>query len=150
MPYPEKYFSSPLYRCLQTANFTYSDLDQQSNKPFIPEIKELMREVMGEHTCDRRSNRTFIHDAFPDWHIEPGFTEDDELWQKDHRETNQEHDTRTQELLDDLFGDEEGLFWSFTSHSGAIASLLRVIGHREYRLPTGGMMPVLLKATRQD
>jgi hypothetical protein len=37
---------------------------------------------------------------------------------------------------------------SLTSHSGAIASLMRVIGHREFRLATGGMVPVLIKATK--
>lgn len=33
-----------------------------------------------------------------------------------------------------------------TSHSGAIGGMLRVLGHREYRLKTGGAIPVLVKA----
>jgi hypothetical protein len=38
---------------------------------------------------------------------------------------------------------------SLTSHSGAIASKLRVLGHRDFPLPTGGMIPVLVKATKR-
>jgi broad specificity phosphatase PhoE len=150
MPPPEKYYTSPLYRCLQTANLTYSSLDVPSDRPFKPLVKEFMREVMGEHTCDKRSTRSVIQKTVPEWDIEPGFTEEDELWQADHRETNDEHDARTQELLDDVFTDDGRTFISFTSHSGAIASLLRVIGHRQLRVPTGGFMPTLVKATKKS
>lgn len=151
MPAPQAYFTSPLYRCLQTANVTYAELEGlPADRPFAPMVKELMREVMGEHTCDRRSTRSVIHHAVPKWRIESGFTEEDELWQADHRETYEEHDLRTVTLLDDVFSHagQQHLFLSFTSHSGAIASLLRVTGHVEYKLPTGGMMPILIKATR--
>lgn len=148
MPAPEKYFTSPLYRCLQTANLTYLDLDVPAERPFRPVIKELLREVMGEHTCDMRSSKTIIHDAFPKYEIEDGLTEHDELWLPDHRETFAEHDARTQKVLEDIFEHDQHTFVSFTSHSGAEASLLRVIGHREFRLPTGGMMPIFVKATK--
>lgn len=147
MPPPQAYYSSPMYRCLQTANLTFGGLALPKDRPFRPTIKELMREVIGRHTCDRRSSKTVIHDAVPDWRIEPGFTEKDELWQADHRETHEEHDARTQKLLDDIFTNDKNLFLSFTGHSGATASILRVIGHVEFRLQTGGMMPVLIKAT---
>lgn len=149
MPSPERYYVSPLYRCLQTANFTYSGLDAPSDRPFKPLVKELMREVMGEHTCDKRSTQTVIHEAVPSWDIEPGFTEQDELWQADHRETDSEHDARTKTLLDDVFAHDGHTFISFTSHSGSIASLLRVVGHRQLKVPTGGLMPILLMATKE-
>ncbi|KAK5114609.1 hypothetical protein LTR85_010186 [Meristemomyces frigidus] len=148
MPAPERYYVSPLYRCLQTANLTFSGLKLPSERPFAPVIKEMMREVMGEHTCDRRSSRTVIHEAFPDWTIEPGFAEEDELWQADHRETHDEHDVRSQALLDEVFTNDESAFVSFTAHSGTIASMLRVSRHREFRLPTGALIPVLVKATK--
>lgn len=35
-----------------------------------------------------------------------------------------------------------------TSHSGAIGSILAAIGHREFALQTGGVIPVLVKAKR--
>ena len=149
MPAPQKYFSSPLYRCLQTANLTYSGLEVPKDRPFVPLIKEMMREVMGEHTCDKRSSRTVIHDFVPDWTIEPGFAEEDELWQADHRETHEEHDVRTHDFLDDVISNDDHIFLSFTSHSGSIASLVRVTGHRESRIPTGGLLPMLIRATKK-
>lgn len=146
-PAPQSYYVSPLFRCLQTANATFSGLELPEDRPFKPIIKEMLREVMGEHTCDRRSNRTTIHEAFPKWTIEANFSEADELWQPDHRETHAEHDKRTASLLDDIFSHDASTFVSLTSHSGAIASLLRVTGHREFRLPTGALLPLLVKAT---
>ncbi|KAF2726309.1 phosphoglycerate mutase [Polychaeton citri CBS 116435] len=149
MPVPQAYVVSPMYRCLQTSNITFAGLDLPTERSFKPKIKELLREVMGEHTCDKRSSRTVIHKSFPEYDIEDGFAEDDKLWQADHRETHEEHDARTHAFLDDVFlhYTKEDVF-SFTSHSGAIASHLRVCGHREYRLPTGGLLPILVKATR--
>jgi hypothetical protein len=35
-----------------------------------------------------------------------------------------------------------------TAHSGAITSILEVVGHREFGLQTGGVIPVLVKAER--
>jgi broad specificity phosphatase PhoE len=148
MPAPQSYYVSPMYRCLQTASLTYSELKLPEDRPFAPVIKELVREVLGEHTCDRRSTKTYIHNAYPEWSIEPGFTENDELWKADHRETFEEHDVRTRKFLNDLFANDRNVYISLTSHSGAIASHLRVLGHREFKLPTGGMIPVMVKATR--
>lgn len=148
MPAPEHYYSSPLYRCLQTANFTYAGLEVPADRPFKDLVKEKLREVMGEHTCDKRSTRTVIQDAFPDVTIEPGFSEEDELFQVDHRETISEIATRLHELFEDVFEHDSHTFISFTSHSGAIAAMLRVIGHQDFKLPTGGMLPVLIKSTR--
>ncbi|KAM0722617.1 hypothetical protein Q7P37_002058 [Cladosporium fusiforme] len=147
MPVPQTWIASPLMRCLRTAELEWSPLALPA---FNPTIKELAREVMGEHTCDRRSSRTAIHEAYPAWPIEDGFSEEDLLWRADHRETHAEHDVRTQAFLDEVFEGEgrEASVLSLTSHSGAIASLMRVVGHREFRLGTGGMVPVLLKATK--
>ncbi|WPH00967.1 Hypothetical protein R9X50_00380100 [Acrodontium crateriforme] len=149
MPAPCSYVVSPLYRCIQTANLTWTNLELPIDKPFRPVIKELIREVLGEHTCDRRSSKSFIQKSVPTWTIEDGFTENDELWQADHRETDAEHDVRSTSLLNDVFSNENsGAFMSFTAHSGTIASLLRVIGHQKFKLQTGGLLPVLVKATR--
>lgn len=148
MPAPESYYVSPLYRCLQTADLTFSELLLPADRPFKPVIKELLREVLGEHTCDRRSNKTYIQDEFPHWTIEPGFQEEDELWQADHREWPEEHDMRTQTFLEDIFAHDPHVYLSFTSHSGAIASHLRVMGHQWFPLQTGGLIPVLVKATK--
>lgn len=76
-------------------------------------------------------------------------SEEDELWEAGHRESDGEIDARMGRLLDDVFGADEGNFVSFTSHSGAICSLLRVLGHREFRPATGAVIPVLVRAERQ-
>lgn len=70
------------------------------------------------------------------------------MWSADHRETNDEIDMRMQVLLDDVFANDDSTFISFTAHSGAIGSLLRVLGHRDFRLPTGAVIPVLVKAEK--
>lgn len=52
-------------------------------------------------------------------------------------------------LLDDLFmHDEESTYISVTSHSGSIQALLHAIGHRPFILPTGGVIPVLVKVVK--
>lgn len=75
IPLPETYYTSPLIRCLETANITFSTLPLPRNQPFIPIVKELFREGISGHTCDRRSNRSYIHDNFPTYVIEKGFSE---------------------------------------------------------------------------
>ncbi|KAL8862660.1 MAG: hypothetical protein Q9178_001158 [Gyalolechia marmorata] len=148
-PAPEKYYCSPLYRCLETANLTFTGLDLPADRPYKPVVKELLREANGIHTCDRRSPKSTLQHAFPNFIFEPSMTEQDELWSATQRETNEELDTRMKMLLDDVFGqDGVGKFISLTSHSGAICSLLRVLGHREFRLVTGGVIPVLVEVVR--
>ena len=49
-------------------------------------------------------------------------------------------------LLDDVFSHDESMFISFTTHALAIMALVRVLGHREFRIVTGSMLPVLVKA----
>ncbi|KAL8726084.1 MAG: hypothetical protein Q9181_006181 [Wetmoreana brouardii] len=145
-PLPERYYTSPMHRCLETANHTFSNLDLPAEKPYKPVVKEFLREVNGVHTCDRRSPKSALVAAFPNFTFEPGFAENDELWTPDHRESNAEIDERMQRLLDDIFRHDSSTFISFTCHSGGISSLLRVLGHREFRLPTGAVIPVLVKA----
>ncbi|KAL8782687.1 MAG: hypothetical protein Q9213_005166 [Squamulea squamosa] len=40
-PAPEIYYSSPLYRCLETANWTFTDLDLPADRPYKPVVKEV-------------------------------------------------------------------------------------------------------------
>ncbi|KAJ8602855.1 hypothetical protein MRB53_042347 [Persea americana] len=150
LPCPQTYYVSPLIRCLQTADITWSNIDLPADLPFEPVIKEMIREVMGEHTCDRRSSKKVIAELYPQFSIEDGFVENDVLWQADHRETHDEHDVRTRALLNDIFSNDQSTIISFTSHSGSIASLLRVLGHRVFRLETGALIPLLVKAVRKQ
>ena len=62
------------------------------------------------------------------------------------RESDEVTDARVRVLLDDILANDKNTFISLTSHSGAIAALLRVVGHRVFRLQTGGVIPVLVRA----
>lgn len=109
-------------------------------------VKELLREITGVHTCDRRGNKSYIHSEFPIYTFEAGFAENDELWSPDIRESDPALDARLKKLLDDIFTHDDSTYVSFSTHSGAISALLRNLGHRPFRLQTGGVIPVLVKA----
>lgn len=114
-------------------------------------VKELLREGISIHTCDRRSSRTYISDNFPSYEIETNFTEKDELWNGVTAETSSAQDTRSRTIINEIFNDEKaGTYVSITSHSGEIASILRVLGHRTFSLNTGAIIPVLVKAERKQ
>lgn len=125
IPTPESYYTSPLTRCLVTANITFSGLKLPSRYPFIPEVKELFREGISGHTCDRRNSKTYIQENFPTYKIEAGFSETDLLWKPLQAETPPDQDIRTKKVLDDVFSNDDSTYISITSHSGEIASLLR-------------------------
>ena len=105
---------------------------------------------MGVHTCDRRSTKTEIETAFPHVTFEPEFSELDPLWEADYREPTSARKYRLATFLDDVFANDGNIFLSFTSHSGAIASILQAVHHRTFKLATGGVIPVFLKAERVE
>ena len=127
IPTPQRYYTSPLTRCLQTAYYTFNGLILPAKHPFTPEVKELFREGISGHTCDRRSNAACIHDLFPGYTIEPGFTENDELWEALHGETKADQDIRSKKVLDQVFSTDRSTYISITTHSGEAASILRGI-----------------------
>lgn len=146
IPVPESYYTSPMSRCLQTANITFADLDLPIYYPFTPVVKELMREGISLHTCDQRRSRSYIEDNYPSYIIEEGFTEDDDLWNGVTAETPDAQDSRSKKWLDQVFVTDDHTWISVTSHSGEIRSTLRVLGHQEFSLNTGAVLPVLVKA----
>ena len=88
-------------------------------------MKELFREGISGHTCDRRGTKTYIHNAFPSYKIEAGFSEDDLLWKPLQGELPTDEDIRSKKVIDDVFGSDDSTWISITSHSGEIASILR-------------------------
>ncbi|KAJ4358477.1 putative phosphoglycerate mutase pmu1 [Didymosphaeria variabile] len=144
---PQTYYTSPLFRCLDTARLTFSGLPLPRKSPFVPTIKEYFREGISAHTCDRRSNKTYIHANFPTYKFERGFAEHDPYWTELHAEPSADQDIRSKKVLDDVFSNDKSTYISVTAHSGEIASLLRVLGHRVFGLSTGASIPVLVKAT---
>ncbi|KAF7588729.1 hypothetical protein BBP40_005290 [Aspergillus hancockii] len=148
IPHPQAYYVSPLNRCLATASLTFEGLGLPHTDPFRPLIKELVRETLGLHTCDMRSSKTAIEKEYPLFRFEDGFAEEDPLYLSDLRESDTARDKRLRELLVDVFEHDDSTVISFTAHSGAITSILEVVGHRRFMLVTGGVIPVLVRVER--
>ncbi|OAX85533.1 hypothetical protein ACJ72_00071 [Emergomyces africanus] len=108
IPFPQSYYSSPLDRCLQTANLTFNDLPLPPDRPFKPVVKELLRETLGIHTCDRRSPTTHITKSYPHFTLESNFALTDPLWNPDLRESNSARAVRLRQLLDDIVRHDNG------------------------------------------
>jgi broad specificity phosphatase PhoE len=145
---PETYYTSPLTRCLQTANISFYGLNLPKHKPFKPIVKEYLREGISIHTCDHRGNKSYIQSAYPGYVIEPNFAEYDYLWNGVTAETSAAQNLRSLAALDSIFSSPGhiGRVLSITSHSGEISSLLTVLGHIAFPLNTGAVIPVLVKA----
>ncbi|EEP81266.1 conserved hypothetical protein [Uncinocarpus reesii 1704] len=149
IPVPESYYTSPLYRCLETADVTFGTLNLPLSHPFVPTVKELLRETIGIHTCDRRSSRKHIKASFPTFNIEPGFAEFDQLWDSKLRESSSARTERLRAALDEILLSDSSTFISITAHSGAITAILEVVQHRDFPLPTGAVIPVLVRTERK-
>ncbi|KIJ69810.1 hypothetical protein HYDPIDRAFT_77920, partial [Hydnomerulius pinastri MD-312] len=138
IPLPRKLYSSPLSRAIHTNQITYEDIIGTGAKTAIIEN---IREEYGVHTCDQRRTRSQIHEDFPDYLFEEGFTEEDELWSPESRETHADLDRRARKVLDMIFDKDEEQFISITSHGGFIGAFLRICNHYPWSLPTGGWCP---------
>lgn len=143
IPLPEKLYCSPMTRAIHTHDITFEGLTLPENRKTV--ILENCREEYGEHTCDKRRSRTFIHSAFPQFEIEDGFTEEDELWTPK-RELKEHIAIRARAILDRVFDADVEQFVSITAHGGIINAILRVVGRQTYFLPTGGVLPIVIKA----
>jgi broad specificity phosphatase PhoE len=118
VPYLQSYYTSPLRRCLRTANITFSGLKTPLYYPFVPTVKEFFREGISLHTCDRRGKRSSIHKSFPTYKFEEGFNEQDVLWTGVVAETSSAQQLRSRKALDDVFTNDDHTWISVTSHSG--------------------------------
>ncbi|KAK1833927.1 histidine phosphatase superfamily [Podospora conica] len=146
LPLPRRHYCSPHSRCLDTCTLGFADIP--GAPPFRPIVKEMIRERMGVHTCDRRRTRTWITENHPQFTIEEGFKEADELWKPDVRETLPEHAVRMKAFLDDLFTNDEEPIVSLTIHSGSIMALFSVIGHVLLHVAPGSIVPMLVRAEK--
>ncbi|KAG6327970.1 hypothetical protein ID866_11119, partial [Astraeus odoratus] len=144
LPLPDRLYCSPLTRAIQTNRLTFDGIIPDERRTTIVENT---RECVGIHTCDKRRTRTYIVRTFPEYLVEDGFTEDDQLWKPDVRETWSDLDLRVNTVLDMIFRNDEEQFISITTHAGFIRAFLRVTGHAPWRLPPGGVLPMVVKAS---
>jgi broad specificity phosphatase PhoE len=122
---PESFYTSPLYRCLDTARLTFEGVKLPGNNRFVPVVKEFLREGISAHTCDRRHSKSYIRKNFPTFQFEKEFMEEDPYWTELYSEPRVNQDARSKAVLDDIFSNDDSTYISITSHSGEIASLLR-------------------------
>ncbi|KAG7443233.1 phosphoglycerate mutase-like protein [Guyanagaster necrorhizus] len=146
IPLPEKAFSSPLQRAMRTYLLTFDGIAVASK----PLVLENCREEYGIHTCDKRHPRSWIQLHYPQFLVEDGFSEQDVLWKPDARETKTEVKTRAKNILDRIFTLDSSTYISITAHGGIINGLLACIGRDIYSLPTGGVLPVVIKGVRRE
>lgn len=120
IPLPQSLYSSPFSRALNTAKITFTSIPplsaSASSSPSskLPSvlIVENVREVNGEHTCDRRETLSYINRTYvdpesrgreePEFIVEDGFIEEDELWTEE-RETDEHVRERVIDVLDRIF-----------------------------------------------
>lgn len=174
MRLPEKYYTSPLFRALQTTNLTYLGLKSQPDAQFRPVILEDLREHVNAERQAERSSKTFIHEHFPDYVFEEGFPEGDPYWKAQHKEDRSAFRARTRRMLDRVFRQDESRFIAITSHALEIGEILgsklfyypgnfgegagwtselitrTVVEHRGWRPRTGEVLPVLVRAWTSD
>lgn len=153
MKLPTKWYSSPFRRSIDTLIGTWQG--HVEIKQVSPLIKEDFRETIGIHICDKRSPRSVIEEKYAKqgFRIEDGFVEEDIYFKDNYREKVWEQALRMNRLFNYIFDTtdkKKDQFVSITSHSGSIRTQLMVLGHRAFAIGTGGMIPVLVKASRLD
>ncbi|KDE09689.1 hypothetical protein MVLG_00093 [Microbotryum lychnidis-dioicae p1A1 Lamole] len=145
VPLPERLYSSPFTRAADTLRNTWHDI--LLNKGLKPLILERLRETIGCHTCDKRSEKTIIRERFPTYDIEPGFSEHDQLWSADYQESPRQQALRIQQQLNQIFDTDPSTFISITAHSGVINAFFRVVEHPDVSILPGGFVPIVVRAT---
>ncbi|KAF8148272.1 phosphoglycerate mutase-like protein [Crassisporium funariophilum] len=145
LPGPHMRYCSPLTRAMHTCDIIFEGSSGDSDAPVM--VLENCREENGVHTCDKRNTRTYIASAFPHFSIEDGFTELDELWDPEIRESKAQVAQRARKVLEYIFAhhDVNDIFISLTAHGGFINGFLAAVGRVPFPLPTGGVLPVVVK-----
>ncbi|KAJ7085201.1 histidine phosphatase superfamily [Mycena belliarum] len=134
IPLPDRMYCSPMTRALHTNAITFAGVSSSRAM-----VLENCREIYGVLTCDKRRTRTYIRDTFPQFDIDGGLAEEDELWEAESRETLKHATARASAVLDRIFLHDTGaVFISITAHAGIIYGFLRALGRPYYPLPTGG------------
>ncbi|KAJ1326438.1 glucosyl-3-phosphoglycerate phosphatase [Microdochium nivale] len=152
VPAPQRYYVSPHSRTLETCKLSFEGIDHDLlspplGRPFRPVVKEMLRERYGEHTCDHRRPRSWVAAQYPQFEIEDGMSENDELWTADAQEAPEHVAGRMARILGDVFEHDAGVtFVSFTMHSGAIFALHIAVGHEGVLVTPGSMVPLLVRA----
>ncbi|CAH6723158.1 probable phosphoglycerate mutase Pmu1p [[Candida] jaroonii] len=139
---PTKWFTSPMSRSIDTMVHTWEKIvDLKEKKPLIMED---LRETLGVPS-DKRSSKKELEKYGFEFHED--FRNEDNSHLQEY-ESIEHHSIRINRAYQYIFDNYDDQVISITSHSGSIRSQLLVLGHREFAIGTGGMIPVFVKATR--
>ena len=130
LPQPELIISSPLKRCILTANYIFNPPNYK-----IPRIIcELFRERNGRHTCDKRNTLKYINNTFPHWNLNHYYNQEqidnednDPLW-SEKRETIIELNNRAHNFLNWLWYNIDQKHIILSGHSGIIGACFANLG----------------------
>jgi broad specificity phosphatase PhoE len=148
VPLPKAIYTSPLTRCLQTTKGVFGLVFAVNRKEFKPVVKELLRERLTDHTCDRRSDKSLITQNFPEYIVSSEMTENDSLWRSDESETEEDHRIRIQKLFEDIFTNDDNECLALVTHSYTISAIIEVLRMRKFRMKEGSCFSILVKAER--
>jgi len=153
IPLPSKLYCSPLTRALKTCMITFDPIMDFKSLPIGRKllIVENCRERYGVSTCDQRRSRSYILSTFGEKvDVEETLAEEDVLFKSDDRETYEHVAERVRAVLDRVFeeGNKDDLVISITAHNGWMNTLISVTGHARYELPTGGVLPMVIKCVK--
>ncbi|KAG8980396.1 hypothetical protein FRC05_006027 [Tulasnella sp. 425] len=143
IPLPTAFFVSPLVRALHTFQITFAGLVDDPQ----PLIIENLRDSYGLRTADLRHNKTWIQEQYPTYKFEDGFTEQDELWMKDERETDEHTEKRVKGVLDKILKIDD-TYLAIVAHSKVVEATFNITKHQDFDVPTGGVVPIVLKIVK--
>ncbi|KAI5950874.1 PMU2 [Candida jiufengensis] len=159
-PYPDSFYVSPLQRSIKTFNITWSEdptkVIENKGETFKikydlnPLVIENLRETNGLHLCHKRSKKSELISKFPHLKFSGDFSEEDLSFEAyiGEREKLYQQFIRIHKVLENIFDNDPNDVISITSHAGTIRAFLTVINHRKFTIPTGGMIPVMVKAEK--
>lgn len=156
-PLPTALFASPLARSAHTAALSFEGTllgakgayEQGGKLARPPLILEGLRENFADrHTCDERSVASVVGARWRGWKLDEGIEEADDLFVSKLVESAEEMSARVADALADIWARTKGdEVISVTSHSGTMQALFRAIAHPDFKPATGGLVPLLIKAT---
>lgn len=139
---PTKWFTSPMSRSIDTMVYTWEKIvDLKDKKPLIMED---LRETFGVPS-DKRSSKEQLKKYGFEFHQD---FKNEDTHVLEQYESIEHHLIRINRAFQYIFDNYHDQVISITSHSGSIRSQLLVLGHREFAIGTGGMIPVFVKATK--
>lgn len=123
---------------------------RQQGAEFRPYIKECLRERLTDHTCDKRSSKSWIAQNYAQYILEPSFSEEDGLWNAERWESDSEHVARKQRLLEDIFESDQNDFIALVTHSYAISAILEVVNLGHFRMREGSSIALLIRGEKLE